>query len=74
MHSYLLTSKILALLFSFEIFTETMASLAEQLKNVKLKKSDTPMKDFSSAKTAGFLKEEEIKGKLFIETMLVQNS
>ena len=39
-----------------------MASLAEQLKAVKLKKSDKPMKDFSSAKTAGFMKEEEIKG------------
>ena len=39
-----------------------MASLEEQLKAVKLKKSEQPMKDFSSAKTAGFMKEEEIKG------------
>ena len=42
-----------------------MASLEEQLKAVKLKKSDKPMKDFSSAKTAGFLKEEEIKGTIY---------
>lgn len=36
-------------------------SLAEQLSAVKLKKSKEPIKDFSSPKTAGFLKEEEIK-------------
>jgi hypothetical protein len=39
-----------------------MSSLADQLSAVKLKKSKEPMKDFSSPKTAGFLKEEEIKG------------
>lgn len=38
-----------------------MASLAEQLSAVKLKKSNQPTKDFSSPKTAGFLKEEDIK-------------
>ena len=43
-----------------------MASLEDQLKAVKLKKSDKPMKDFSSAKTAGFMKEEEIKGNILL--------
>ncbi|KAK7109019.1 uncharacterized protein [Littorina saxatilis] len=37
-----------------------MASLADQLKAVKLSKSDEPMKDFSSPKTAGFMRDEEI--------------
>ena len=39
-----------------------MTSLADQLKAVKLKKSLEPVKDFSSPKTAGFLKEEDIRG------------
>lgn len=38
-----------------------MSSLAEQLSAVKLKKSTEPIKDFSSPKTAGFLKDEDIK-------------
>ncbi|XP_053374671.1 uncharacterized protein LOC123531612 [Mercenaria mercenaria] len=38
-----------------------MSSLADQLNAVKLKKSKEPIKDFSSPKTAGFLKEEDIK-------------
>jgi len=39
-----------------------MTTLQEQLNAVKLKKSAVPMKDFSSATTAGFMKEEDIKG------------
>lgn len=38
-----------------------MSDLASQLKNVKLKKSAEPMKDFSSVNTAGFMKEGDIK-------------
>ncbi|XP_052805948.1 uncharacterized protein LOC128235214 [Mya arenaria] len=38
-----------------------MASLADQLKAVQLKKSTEPIKDFSSARTAGFMKDEDIK-------------
>ncbi|KAL3832700.1 hypothetical protein ACJMK2_024320 [Sinanodonta woodiana] len=36
-------------------------SLSDQLKAVTLRKVTDPIKDFSSPKTAGFLKEEEIK-------------
>lgn len=38
-----------------------MADLAEQLKAVKLRKADEPMKDFSSPKTAGFISDQEVK-------------
>ena len=38
-----------------------MAGLAEQLKAVKLRKADEPMKDFSSPKTAGFISDQEVK-------------
>lgn len=41
-----------------------MASLAEQLSAVKLKKSDKPTRDYSSPKTGGFLSKEEISGKV----------
>ncbi|XP_046350121.2 cell division cycle protein 123-like [Haliotis rufescens] len=37
-----------------------MASLAEQLRNCKLKKVTEPIKDFSSPKTAGYISQEEI--------------
>ncbi|KAK3587927.1 hypothetical protein CHS0354_014445 [Potamilus streckersoni] len=36
-------------------------SLSDQLKAIRLRKVTDPIKDFSSPKTAGFLKEEEIK-------------
>lgn len=38
-----------------------MASLAEQLRSVKLKKSSEPQKDYSSPKTAGYISQEEIQ-------------
>ena len=38
-----------------------MASLEEQLRAVKLKKSLEPQKDFSSPKTAGYISQEEIQ-------------
>ena len=39
-----------------------MSTLADQLKNVTLKKSTEPMKDFSSPKTAGFMNDGDIAG------------
>lgn len=38
-----------------------MSSLAEKLKAVKLKSPDEPVKDFSSPKTAGFMKMKRLK-------------
>lgn len=37
-----------------------MACLSEQLKSVKLKKSEEPTKDYSSPKTAGFVSDKEV--------------